>query len=94
MRNNGTDDTMNKNQIAQNVREFVTSNFIFEEAVQLKADQSLLETGIVDSTGILELVNYLEETYSISIDDEELVPDNLDSVNKIAAYVGNKLAAS
>ncbi len=85
---------MNKNQIAQNVREFVTSNFIFEEAVQLKADQSLLETGIVDSTGILELVNYLEETYSISIDDEELVPDNLDSVNKIAAYVGNKLAAS
>ena len=88
------DDTMNKNQIAQNVREFVTSNFIFEEAVQLKADQSLLETGIVDSTGILELVNYLEETYSISIDDEELVPDNLDSVNKIAAYVGNKLAAS
>lgn len=85
---------MDKSQIAQNVKDFVTTNFIFEEAVQLEADQSLLETGIVDSTGILELVNYLEETYSISIDDEELVPDNLDSVNKIAAYVGKKLTAS
>jgi len=85
---------MDKNQIAENIREFITTNFIFEEAVQLETDQSLLETGVVDSTGILELVNYLEETYSIAVDDEELIPDNLDSVNKIAAYVGQKITAS
>ncbi len=57
---------------------------------ELADKDSLLDKGIVDSTGVLELVGFLEETFEIQIEDEELIPDNLDSVDKIAAYVNKK----
>jgi len=49
-----------------------------------------LDEGIIDSTGILELVNFLEEEFSISVDDEELVPENLDSIDNVASYLERK----
>ena len=72
------------------VRKFVIDNYLFGEAEKLKDDDSFMETGIVDSTGILELVRFLESTYEIKIADEELIPDNLDSIHKIVSFVQSK----
>ena len=73
------------------IKEFIIENFLFGEAEGLKDDTSFLDEGIIDSTGILELVNFLEEDFEISVDDEELVPENLDSINNVAAYLEKKI---
>jgi len=73
------------------IKEFIIENFLFGEVEGLKEDTSFLDEGIIDSTGILELVNFLEEEFEIRIDDEELVPENLDSINNVAAYLEKKL---
>jgi len=75
------------------VRSFVVSNYLLGKEEGLENDDSFQEQGIIDSTGILELVSHLERTYGIEILDEDLNPDNLDSVNKIAAYLTRKLSA-
>jgi acyl carrier protein len=74
------------------IRNFIIENFLFGNAEGLKDDTSFLEEGIIDSTGVLELVTYLEEEYSIKVDDEELIPENLDSINNLAAYLAKKTA--
>jgi acyl carrier protein len=73
------------------VRQFVIENFLFGDGSQLKDDTSFYENGIIDSTGILELMSFLEETYDIKIEDEELVPENFDNVNRINNYLTQKL---
>lgn len=73
------------------IRKYIFENFIFEESDNdLKDDDSLLEKGIIDSTGVLEVVQFLEETFEIEVEDEELVPENLDSVNNLVSYVTKK----
>lgn len=79
---------------AGEVRSFVVTNFLLGKEDGFGNDASFLEQGIIDSTGILELVSYLEETYGIEITEEELNPDNLDSVTKIAAYLTRKVPAN
>ena len=78
---------MNKTKI----KEFIIENFLFGEQNGLKDDTSFMDEGIIDSTGVLELVNFLEEEFSITIDDEELIPENLDSINNVAAFLETKL---
>ena len=79
----------------QQVRTFIFENFLFDaEESALKNDDSFLEQGVIDSTGVLELVEWIEETFEIKIDDTELVPKNLDSVNLIAAFIERKNASS
>lgn len=73
------------------IRKFIVKN-ILAGAGSLRDEESLLEQGLIDSTGVLELVAFIEETYKIKVDDDELVPENLDSVNQIASYIQNKLA--
>jgi len=73
------------------VRHFVVENFLFGDGEFLKEDTSFLERGIVDSTGILELVFFLEETYSIKIEDDELIPENLDNLKNIDQFLRRKL---
>lgn len=73
------------------VRDYVVENFLFGEDEKLTNDNSFLENGIVDSTGVLELVSFLEENYSISIADEELIPENLDSLKNIDSFLKRKL---
>jgi len=75
------------------IREFVITDFLFGDGASLKDDTSFLETGIVDSTGILELITFLEQTFGIKVNPEEALPENLDSVAKAAAFVQRKLAA-
>jgi acyl carrier protein len=85
---------MEPQTIEQDIRQFVVGNFLFgEDNGSLKADESFLETGIIDSTGILELVAFLEATYGIKVRDNELIPDNLDSLEKVAAFVRRKQQA-
>ena len=76
------------------VRKFIVENFLFWDGEMLKEDTSFLEEGIIDSTGILELVMFLEETYRIEIEDEELVPENMDKLRNIARFLDRKLSGS
>mgnify|MGYP001608714619 FL=1 len=76
------------------VRDFVVKNFLFGDGESLKDDTSFIEEGIIDSTGILELIMFLEETYRIEIKDSELVPDNMDSLQNIARFVQKKTGGS
>ena len=79
----------------QEIRAFLADVFFLgEDPGALPGDKSLIESGIVDSTGVLELVGFLEEEYAISIADEELVPENLDTVNNIVRFVDGKRAAA
>jgi acyl carrier protein len=75
----------------QAIREFIVENFLFGEANGLKDETSFLEEGIIDSTGILELVTFLEDEFSITVEDEELVPENLDSIDNVANYLQRKM---
>lgn len=77
----------------EKVREFIVKNFLFGQGKELQDDTSFLEKGILDSTGVLELVAFLEETFSIKIDAEETLPDNLDSVDLICAFLKTKRQA-
>lgn len=77
--------------VTQEVREFIVETFLFGEEPQgLGAEDSLLDQGIIDSTGVLELVGFLESTYGLTVEDHELVPDNLDSLSRIAHFVEKK----
>ena len=74
--------------IAAQIRSFVVQNYLFGQPDSCLADRdSFLENGIIDSTGVLELVAFLETTYSIKITDDELVPGNLDSIDNITRYL-------
>ena len=73
------------------IKEFIIENFLFGNANGLKDNTSFLEEGIIDSTGVLELVSFLEEKFEIMVDDEELIPENLDSINNITAYLERKM---
>ncbi len=77
--------------LATDVRSFVVANYLLGREEGFDDNASFMDEGIIDSTGILELVSHLEETYDIQISEEELIPDNLDSVNRITAYLATKL---
>ena len=73
------------------IRAFILENFLFGNDQSLNDDISFLDEGIIDSTGILELVSFLEEEFSISVEDEEIVPENLDSIKNVVAYLERKM---
>jgi acyl carrier protein len=73
------------------LRQFIVDNFLFGKAdAPLASSDSLLERGIIDSTGILELVCHIQDKYAIAIADDELTPDNLDSLSKVAQFIERK----
>ena len=74
----------------QQIRDFIVENFLFGNDNGLKDDTSFLDEGIMDSTGALELVTFLEQNFSITVEDEELVPENLDSINNVVTYLAGK----
>ena len=75
------------------VRGFIVEHFLFGQGANFQDDASFLEQGIMDSTGVLELVAFLDETFGVKVSDEELVPENLESVDLICAYLQRKGAA-
>ncbi len=75
------------------IREFVMEQFLKDSSEQtLGDDASFLEEGIIDSVGVLELVAFLEEKFGLTVEDEELSPENLDSLARLVDYVDSKLA--
>jgi acyl carrier protein len=76
----------------ETVKDFVVENFLYGEDSMLKEDTSFLEEGIIDSTGILELIAFLEETYGLAIRDEEYVPENFDTLGNVARFLERKLS--
>lgn len=78
--------------ISDRIRSHILDSFLFtSDGGRLKNDASFLEEGIVDSTGVLELVMFVEENFGITVEDEEILPDNFDSVNALVGYVQRKL---
>ncbi len=82
---------MQTGTIAQQVRSFIVENFLLGQDTGLKDGDSFLEGGIIDSTGVLELVTFLQEQFAITVEDEEVIPDNLDSITNLVTYVASKL---
>jgi acyl carrier protein len=79
-------------QIEHQLRQFIVKNFLFGKDTGLTTDTSLLEQGIIDSTGMLELVAFLEETFGHRIADHELIPENLDSIRNLVVFIERKQA--
>ena len=79
---------MARAEIQKQVRNFVVENLLLgEEENEFLDSQSFLDSGLIDSTGILEIIGFLEERYAITIADEEMVPENLDSVERIVSFL-------
>jgi acyl carrier protein len=77
--------------IKESVRQFITKNFYVPEPDKLTDNLSFLDSGIIDSTSVLELTAFLEETFKIQVADDELLPENLDSLGSVEAFVSRKL---
>lgn len=78
-------------KIESKVREFVANSYLFGDVSRMPSDtDSLLETGVLDSTGVLELIEFLEEQFGFTVEDSETVPGNLGSIANITGYVASK----
>ncbi|TPK56067.1 acyl carrier protein [Mesorhizobium sp. B2-4-19] len=75
----------------EQIRSFLVSNFYVSDVKALMNDTSLLDQGIVDSTGVLEIIGFIEETFGITVEDSELLPENLDSIQGIEQYIIRKM---
>lgn len=81
--------------IKKQVKQYILDNFLMGgEPEKVTDNVSFIEKGIIDSTGVLELVSFIQETYKFRVEDAEMVPDNLDSLEKIERYVRGKLASA
>lgn len=76
--------------VSERVRQYITANFVFGSHV-VSTDESLLDRGLIDSTGVMELVSFIETEFSVSVSDQDLVPENLDSIAAITAFITRKL---
>jgi acyl carrier protein len=75
----------------ETVKQYIVENFLFGDTSPLESDSmSLLDEGIIDSVGVMELVAFLEQDFGLSIADEDLIPENLDSVDNLVAYIGRQ----
>jgi acyl carrier protein len=79
------------NEIRQQLRTYIIENFLFGDDKGFDDSVSFLESGILDSTGILEVIGFLEENFSIKVKDDELIPENLDSIMNLVRYLGRKM---
>lgn len=82
---------MKEIELKSDIRNFIIENFLYGNNDGFNDDISFMEKGLIDSTGILELVAFVEEKYGISVADEELLPENFDSVNNLSRYILNKI---
>ena len=80
-------------ELKEQIRKFIISNFYVADPATLSDEASLLDAGIVDSTGVLEIITLLESDLGITVEDAEMLPDNLDSVSRLVAFVQKKKKA-
>ena len=81
-----------RERIQKLVIDFIKENFVFDDNVTIGIEESLLGSGTVDSTGILELIAFVEEAFNLQLDDSELIADNFDSVGRIVEFVSRRQA--
>ena len=81
-------------KINKELRQFIVENFLFGRDDSFSNEDSFIEMGVLDSTGVLELIAFLQKRYSIKMEDEEIVPENLDSIQRISVFVTRKLQAT
>jgi acyl carrier protein len=74
------------------IRQFILSNFYVADPTALQDRSSLLDNGVVDSTGVLEIITFLEANFGITVEDDEMLPENLDSVDNLVRFLSNKQA--
>jgi acyl carrier protein len=74
-------------EYAELIRSYIVDNFLFGDDNDLQEETSFLESGIIDSTGIIELVSYVETNFNMKVDDKDIVPENFDSIQNIAAFI-------
>ncbi len=79
--------------VESKIRTYVTDNFLFGDAATFGNDDSFLDKGIIDSTGILEIILFLEEEFGIKVADNEMLPENLDSISRLVRFVEHRKAA-
>lgn len=79
-------------QPKERIRQFILKNFYVADAASLLDDTSLLDQGIIDSTGVLEVIAFIEDEFGVKVEDEEMLPENLDSIDRIDAFVARKKA--
>lgn len=79
-------------ELKKQIRDFVTTNFYVADPAALEDRTSLLDQGIIDSTGVLEVIMFIETTFGVTVEDSEMLPENLDSIERIAAFVTSKRA--
>jgi acyl carrier protein len=84
---------MSSGDLAKDIEQFVKRNYLLDDAETIDHTQSLIGSGIIDSTGILELITFLEERYGIQFEDSELTAENFESIGRIAAFLGEKSAS-
>ncbi len=77
--------------VREQIRDFLTVNFLYGEDTPLDDNASLMAQGVLDSTGVLELVLFVEETYGISVDEDDLQPEHFDSIASLTRYVGERI---
>lgn len=81
--------------IEQTIRNYILNNYLFtDDQSALDSRDSFLERGIIDSTGIMEVICFLEQEFGLRVEDDEMTPENLDSVQRLVSYVGRKRAAA
>jgi acyl carrier protein len=81
------------NHIERDVRDFISENFILD-GEDLSGDASLTRQGVLDSMGVLELIMFIEERFELKVPDEDTLPENFDSIDRIVAYLDGRLAAA
>jgi len=85
---------MNGSQVNLEIRKFILDKFPLSRKQQIKDSDPLLESGVLDSLGVLDLVSFVEQEFSVHVADDELVPENFQSINRIAAFVEGKSRTS
>ena len=85
---------MTKEEIERTVSRYISKTFLFDERKTVDRNASLLGSGVIDSTGVLDLITFLELTYRLKFEDNELVAENFDSIEKIKDFLSRKLASS
>ena len=85
--------TVEQSSVKQKIRDFITETFLIgEDKSKLADSDSFMQKEIIDSTGVLELATFVEEEFGITIEDNEMVPDNLDSINNLVRFISHKIS--
>jgi acyl carrier protein len=83
----GREDLITREEIGKQITDFIKKDFLFDEESHIGMEESLLGSGTIDSTGVLELIAFVEQTYNLHIDDNELIAENFDTVGRISEFV-------